>query len=559
MVLYIGDRIDEQFVGEIAKNIAEELRMITEVHTMEGVINTIQAIPNRLVIINAISIQEYPEELVKQLKYIQSNLQQNLIIIARGQDSSDPFIQSLYFAGIKNVIISTWIPTVISQCLKYITGMYQETNLLYNVKEDVIQENEKIVSDVQGISAENQTTKLNLSEVFQNDPDILVQLSEEEQTMSESRENMTQTVPLQSECKAETGTVKLSNEELYQTGADLYAQVKEYEEVPEQSTILYNQDLGAQQFEQQQSNQQQFGQQQFEQQQWNPQQFGQQQQPENNRSASSYYNYPEQKEKKVSVKKNRVPKQKKPQKLKKSKKSLVITVCLCAILLISILVPVCFTMMQKKDEEKKEAQEFLSYATNSATLEASPTQTPEVQVVTGAMEEGTSSMEGMATQAPKVTKEPMMTLTPIKEETTAPTVQPSKAVEPTSKPTPKPTETPKPTPTIKQTEKPTAKPTVKPTEKPTPKPTVKPTPAIINIRKLTLPSSIRMVKGTSTSIEVSYSPSNATETIKWSSSNTSIARVKNGVISAKKSGTITVTATTSGGIKKSIQVVIGDE
>ncbi|MDO5291960.1 MAG: Ig-like domain-containing protein [bacterium] len=543
MVLYIGDRIDEQFVGEIAKNITEELQMITDVHTMEGIINTLHTIPNRLVIINVISIQEYPEELVKQLKYIQCNLQSNLIIIARGQDSSDPFIQSLYFAGIKNVILTTWIPTVVSQCLKYITGMYPETSLLY-----INEEGNLPVINPQIASDDNQTTKLNLSQVFENDPDILLQLSEDEQTEPKTEKITTE---LPQEQDRSTGTVKLSNEQLYMSGADLYAQVKQYESVPdlEQSTILYNEAMEEEQqpplFEQPQV----FEQSQYVQQgyvspdkiQFNNNQFQQ------NRNAgmpvSSYYNNPVQEVRK---------------KGKKSKKSIIVTICLCAILLVSILVPVCFTLMQKMDEEKKESPEYFTYATNNAALDASnepaPSQTPEVEIVTGAMEEGADEI---ITATPQTTQEPVFTLTPIIEETKVPTVQPTKEPTrtPTQKPTPKVTQKPTTTPKPVSTPKPTKEPTPKPTQKSTPKPTVAP----IKIKKLVLPQSIRMIKGTSTDIEISYSPSNATEAIKWSSSNTSVATVKNGIITAKKVGTVTVTATTSGGIKKTIQVVIGNE
>ncbi len=64
-------------------------------------------------------------------------------------------------------------------------------------------------------------------------------------------------------------------------------------------------------------------------------------------------------------------------------------------------------------------------------------------------------------------------------------------------------------------------------------------------------ASVSMVEGTSTTISATITPSNATnKTVIWSSSNTGVATVSNGKITAKKEGTTTITATTKDGNKK---------
>lgn len=57
-------------------------------------------------------------------------------------------------------------------------------------------------------------------------------------------------------------------------------------------------------------------------------------------------------------------------------------------------------------------------------------------------------------------------------------------------------------------------------------------------------------------INVSYEPSDLREEIKWSSSNEEIAEVKNGIISAKSLGNVTISAETTSGLKKSIKIEI---
>lgn len=118
--------------------------------------------------------------------------------------------------------------------------------------------------------------------------------------------------------------------------------------------------------------------------------------------------------------------------------------------------------------------------------------------------------------------------------------------EPTQIPTEKPTvlETQKPTekPTVVETQKPTVKPTVKPTEKPTEKPTVVPTekPTTVTETLSLSETELRLYVGTQ---HILKAKSNVDVT--WSSSDTSVATVKDGIVTLVSEGTATITAKTS--------------
>ena len=54
-----------------------------------------------------------------------------------------------------------------------------------------------------------------------------------------------------------------------------------------------------------------------------------------------------------------------------------------------------------------------------------------------------------------------------------------------------------------------------------------------------------------------FNPSNATnKSISWSSSNASVATVSNGVITARKAGTATITASAADGKKAYVSVIV---
>lgn len=79
---------------------------------------------------------------------------------------------------------------------------------------------------------------------------------------------------------------------------------------------------------------------------------------------------------------------------------------------------------------------------------------------------------------------------------------------------------------------------------------------VIPAKKITLSTKqIYMVKGKSVCIGAYLSPANATDEIKWSVSNKKIAEVKNGKITAKKTGKVSVTAR-AGKAKASLKVNI---
>ena len=94
---------------------------------------------------------------------------------------------------------------------------------------------------------------------------------------------------------------------------------------------------------------------------------------------------------------------------------------------------------------------------------------------------------------------------------------------------------------------PTTKPT-QPTTKPT-QPTTKPTQRTVALSSISLSkTSVTLTPGAASSLRVDYNPSNTTvlRTVTWSSSNTSVARVSNGYVTAVNPGTATITASCNG-------------
>lgn len=105
-------------------------------------------------------------------------------------------------------------------------------------------------------------------------------------------------------------------------------------------------------------------------------------------------------------------------------------------------------------------------------------------------------------------------------------------------PTPTPSESPTPTPTTSPTPTPTEEPTPSNSPTPTPTPTEKPVEKTIKLDKTNVeavPGAAINIKATVTGVE--------NPKIKWTSSNTSVATVNNGVVKALKSGNVTITAT----------------
>ncbi len=76
--------------------------------------------------------------------------------------------------------------------------------------------------------------------------------------------------------------------------------------------------------------------------------------------------------------------------------------------------------------------------------------------------------------------------------------------------------------------------------------------------KLTMSSKkLELVKGKSATLKVKRTPSKATEKIRWSSSNVKVATVsQKGKVTAKKAGTVTITAKASNGVKATCKVTI---
>lgn len=87
----------------------------------------------------------------------------------------------------------------------------------------------------------------------------------------------------------------------------------------------------------------------------------------------------------------------------------------------------------------------------------------------------------------------------------------------------------------------TAKAVVTPTPTTTPKPTTTPTPTAVEIKSITLESSVRLTVGDTKKLSISVSPSNADASgLKWKSSDSSIVSVSNGTITGEKEGYATI-------------------
>ena len=71
------------------------------------------------------------------------------------------------------------------------------------------------------------------------------------------------------------------------------------------------------------------------------------------------------------------------------------------------------------------------------------------------------------------------------------------------------------------------------------------------------PNTVTLSVGATKTISVMFNPTNATnKSVSWSSSNASVATVSNGVITAKKAGTATITASAADGRKAYVSVVV---
>ena len=82
----------------------------------------------------------------------------------------------------------------------------------------------------------------------------------------------------------------------------------------------------------------------------------------------------------------------------------------------------------------------------------------------------------------------------------------------------------------------------------------------IKITSIVLPDEVFIGKKGTYQIDIAIAPSNATEGITWSSSNTKIASISgSGRLRAKKNGTVTITVRTKSGKKKSCTVTISEE
>ena len=105
---------------------------------------------------------------------------------------------------------------------------------------------------------------------------------------------------------------------------------------------------------------------------------------------------------------------------------------------------------------------------------------------------------------------------------------------------------------------PSPTPTPKPTATPTPKLTPTPTPQIIPVSSISInKSSITLDVGEGATLTATVSPSNATDkTVTWSSSDTSVVTVNNGLIKGVKAGTATITAKSNNGKTSSCKVTV---
>ena len=179
------------------------------------------------------------------------------------------------------------------------------------------------------------------------------------------------------------------------------------------------------------------------------------------------------------------------------------------------------------------------------------------------------------TVTPKPTAAPKPTVTPIPKPTAIPKPtqipQPTKPVQPakpTATPIPKPTAIPKPTEAPKPTAVPqptkAPQPTVTPRPTATPAPTATPKPVKVSSITLSQTSLTMTANGQTASLTATVTPDNAAnKNITWSSSNSSVATVVNGTVTAVANGTADITATAADGsgvsAKCSVTVKITDD
>ncbi len=187
-----------------------------------------------------------------------------------------------------------------------------------------------------------------------------------------------------------------------------------------------------------------------------------------------------------------------------------------------------------------------------------------------------AGQEGDGDGSPSATPTPVATATPTLTPTPTPTITPtptptkgddnknsSPSATPTSTPTAKPSATPTTAPTVKPSATPTAKPsatpTTTPTSTPTPTATPTPTPTPILVTGVSLDKSeVTLEVEESVTLSAKITPANAENTtVTWSSSDTAVATVSDGVVTAKKAGTATITVkTTDGGKTASCTVTV---
>lgn len=151
------------------------------------------------------------------------------------------------------------------------------------------------------------------------------------------------------------------------------------------------------------------------------------------------------------------------------------------------------------------------------------------------------------TEVPKPTAAPKPTVTPKPTAVPKPTAAPKPTVTPIPKPTaiPKPTQIPQPTKPV-QPPKPTATPIPKPTA--VPQPTATPKPVKVSSITLSQTSLTMTSKGQTASLAATVTPDNAAnKNITWSSSNSSVATVVDGTVTAVANGTADITATAADG------------
>lgn len=111
--------------------------------------------------------------------------------------------------------------------------------------------------------------------------------------------------------------------------------------------------------------------------------------------------------------------------------------------------------------------------------------------------------------------------------------------------------------TVKPAPTPTPKPTKIPKPTLSPTPTTTPKPSEVTIDKITMPSSAKRTIGETIKLNVIISPTNATnQTLVWSSTNTAVATVVDGVVTCLSEGNATIIATTENGKKAYCSIVV---